>query len=94
MQNTIQKFSQSSIIFEKPGLLSKNFKNLTSSNNPTVQYFLLKLCTCFLLTNVLCLDLELFSKIKRDLVSTHLLFTLLLITQDLSKIKKNPHPLL
>ena len=31
-----------------------------------------------------CLDLELFSKIKKDLVSTHSLFTLLLITQDLS----------
>ena len=37
-----------------------------------------------------CLDLELFAKIEKDLVSTHSLFTLLLITQDLNKIKKNP----
>ena len=36
------------------------------------------------------LDLELFAKIKKDLVSTHSFFTLLLITQDLNKIKKNP----
>ena len=34
------------------------------------------------------LDHELFAKIKKDLVSTHLFFTLLLITQDLKKIKK------
>ena len=36
------------------------------------------------------LDLELFAKIKKDLVSTHSFFTLLLLTQDLNKIKKNP----
>ena len=34
-----------------------------------------------------CLDLELFGKIKKDLVSTHTLFTLLLISQDLDKKK-------
>ena len=45
MQNTIQKFGQSSIVFEKPGILSENLKTLTSSNYPTVQYFLLKLRT-------------------------------------------------
>ena len=40
-----------------------------------------------------CLDLELFAKIKIDLVSTHSFFKFLLITQDLKKIKKNPkHP--
>ena len=44
-------------------------------------------CVRFIL---FCLDLELFAKIKKDLVSTHSLFTLLLITQDLNKIKKNP----
>ena len=72
MQNTKQKFRQSSIVFEKPGLLSENLKNLTSSNYPTVQYFLLKLRTRFLLTNVnntVCgiflfqVDLALFAKI-------------------------------
>ena len=52
MQNTIQKFRQSSIVFEKPGILSENLKTLTSSNYPTIQYFLLKLRTRFLLTKV------------------------------------------
>ena len=47
MQNPIQ----SSIVFEKPGILSENLKNLTSFN-PIVQYFLLKLRTRFLLTIV------------------------------------------
>ena len=49
MQNAIQRFRQSSIVFEKPGILSET---LTSSNNPTVQYFLLELRTRFLLTIV------------------------------------------
>ena len=39
MQNPIQKFRQSSIVFKKPGILSENFKTLTSSNYSTVQYF-------------------------------------------------------
>ena len=43
MQNTKQKFRQSSIVFGKPGILSEHLKTLTSSNYPTVQYFLLKL---------------------------------------------------
>ena len=51
MQKTIQKFRQSSIVFEKPSILSENLKSLTGSNYPTVQYFLLKLCTRFLRTN-------------------------------------------
>ena len=72
MQNTIQKFRQRSIVFEKPGILSENLGTLTSSNYPTVQYFLLKLHTRFLLTNFckrVCgvflfhLDLELLAKI-------------------------------
>ena len=41
------------------------------------------------MSGIFFLDLELFAKIKKDLVSTHLSFTLLLITQDLNKIKKN-----
>ena len=93
----MQKFRQNSIVFEKSGILSENLKTLTSSNYPTVQYFLLKLRTRFLLTNVykrVCgiflfyLDLELYAKIRNDLVSTHSFFTLLLITQGLNKIKK------
>ena len=51
---------------------NENLKTLTSSNYPKVQYFLLKLRTPFLLTNVyervcaiflFCLHLELFAKI-------------------------------
>ena len=52
MQNSLQKFRQSPIVFEKPGILSENLKTLTSSNSPTVQYFLLKLRTRFLLTHL------------------------------------------
>ena len=37
-----------------------------------------------------CVGLELFAKIKKALVSIHLFFTFLLITQDLNKIKKTP----
>ena len=39
MQNPIQKFRQSSFVFEKPDILSENLKTLTSFNYPTVQYF-------------------------------------------------------
>ena len=45
-----------------------------------------KQCSRFVL---FFLDLELFAKIKNDLVSTHSFFTFLLITQDLNKIKKS-----
>ena len=98
MQNTIQKFRQSCIGFKKIDILSENLQTLTNSNYPTVQYLLLKLRIHFILTNVykrvyviflFSLDLELFAKILKNLVSTHWLFTLLLITQDLNKIKKS-----
>ena len=36
------------------------------------------------------LDFELLEKVKKDLVSTLSVFTLLLITQDLNKIRKIP----
>ena len=77
MQNPIQESRQSSTAFEKPGILTENLKTLTNSKCPTVQYFLLKLRTRFLLTNVykrvkecagcflFCLDLQLFAKIKK-----------------------------
>ena len=100
MQNNIQKFRQISVVFEKPGILSENLKTLTSSNDPTVQYFFLKLRTRILRINVykrvcgvfLILDLELFANILKDLVSTHSFFTLLLIIQDLNKIKRSHTP--
>ena len=103
MQNAIQIFRQSSIVFEKPGILSKNLKTLTSSNYPTVQYFFAETSHTFSTYQCLqkgvwdflfYLDLELFEKVKKDLVSTHSFFTLLLITQDLNKIKNIPHTLL
>ena len=99
----IQKFRQGSIAFEKPGILSKNLKTLTSSNYSKVQYFCWNFAHVFYLQLStkgyvgffkFYLDLELFAKIKKDLVSTHSFFTLLLITQDLNKIKKIPHTLL
>ena len=102
MQNPIQKFRQSSIVFEKPGILFENLKILTSSNYPIVQRFLLKLCTRLLLTNVykrvcgiflFCLDWRFLQKLKKNLVCTHSFLALLLITQDQNKNKKNfTHP--
>ena len=99
MLNTIQKPRQSSIVFEKPGVLSENLKTLMSFNYRTVQNFLLKFCTRFLLTNVtkgcvgfLYLYLELFVKIKKKTGFMHPFFTLLLIIQDLNKIKKSHTP--
>ena len=95
MENPIQKFRQSPIVFGKPSILSENLKPFTSSNDSTVQCFLLKLRIGLLLSNVckivcgiflFCLDLELFVKVKKDLVSTYLFFALLLITQDLNKL--------
>ena len=67
MQNTIQKFRQSSV-FEKPGILSENLKTLTSSNYPIVQYFLhvfyVPMSTNVYVEFVLSyLDLQLFAKI-------------------------------
>ena len=37
MQNIIQKFRQSSIVFKKPGIFPENLKTLMSSNYPIVQ---------------------------------------------------------
>ena len=48
-----------------------------------------RVCSGFFL---FCLDLELFAKIKKGLVSTHSFFTLLLITQDLNKIPPSLPP--
>ena len=48
----MQKFRESSIVFEIPGILSENLKTLSRFNYPTVQYFLLKHRTRFLLTYV------------------------------------------
>ena len=106
MQNTIQKFRQRSIVFDKPSILSENLRTLTSSNYPTVQYFLPKLRTRFLLTNIYKMVCGIFFILSQSWVicknlkrpgffkKTHSFFTLLLITQDLHKIKKIPQTLL
>ena len=74
MQNSKQKFRQNSIVFEKTGILSEILKTWTSSNYPTVQYFLLnfpqvsylqmstKACVGFFL---FVLDVELFATFKK-----------------------------
>ena len=36
IQTSLQKFRQSSIVFQKPGILSENLKTLMSPNYPTV----------------------------------------------------------
>ena len=56
----------------------------TSHTFPTYQ--------CLQKDALFCLDVELFAKIKKDLVPTHSLFTVLLIIQDLIKIKKSRTP--
>ena len=96
MQNFLQKLRQSSIVFEKPGFLSKKLKTFTSWNYYRFQYFLLELNTRYLLNNackrvfkifLFCLDLELIANTKKTGFYT-LIFTFLLITQDLNKIIK------
>ena len=81
--------------------LSEKLKTLTSSNYHRVQYFLLKLCTRFLLTNfykrvfgifLYCLDLELFAKIKKTCFYT-LIFYIFINNSRSKQNKKNPgHP--
>ena len=99
----MQRFIQGSIVFEKPGTFSEKLKTLTSSNQHGVRYFLLKFCTRFLLTSVykrvfgivlFRLDLELFVKTKKHLVSRYSRKPGSSITQDLNKIEKIPNTLL
>ena len=98
MQNPIQKFRQSSIVFEKQVFCLKIWKlwraltilqfNIFYWNFAHVFYLPMSTSECVGLFKFY-LDLELFAKIKKDLVSSHSIFTLLLITQNLNKIKKS-----
>ena len=54
--NTIQNFRQCFIVFEKRGIFSKKIENLTS----------------LFWRDLFCLDLKLFAKIEKGLVSAHL----------------------
>ena len=74
MQNTIQKFRQSSIVFEKPGILSEDLKTLTSSNYPTVQLFFA--------------DSSTFSTFQRRQKSVRDFFYFIYILSYLRKLKK------
>ena len=103
MQNPIQKFRQSSIVFEKPGNLSEKLKTLASFNYRGVQYFFAETLHTFptyqclqkgIWDFLICLDLELFARVKKTRVLHTCFFTFLLITQDLDKIKKVPNALL
>ena len=101
MKNTIQKFRQSSIVFEKSGILSENLKTLTSSSHPTVQYFWLKLCISFLLTIVykryvgffnFIQILRICKNLKRPGFYTLVFYTFIKNSRS-TQIKKNPtHP--
>ena len=98
MKNPIQKFKQSSIVFEKPGNLSDNLKNLTSYKYPRCQYLLLKLRTHFLLTNIykrvfgiLFYFDQILSYLKKLKIPSFYrlsFFRFLSITQDINKIKE------
>ena len=82
---------QSSIAFEKPGILSKQLKTLMSSNYHRVEYFWLKFFTRFSHIKVnkrvfgillLCLDLD---WIPEFFTLTETRFFTFLLTQDLNK---------
>ena len=96
MQNSIQNFWQKSIVFKKSGVLYEKLKLLTSFKFPTVQYFLLKLRTRFLLKKgcVGCyfcyLDLSLFAKIKKYLVSKNSFFYTFINSSRSKQNQKNP----
>ena len=93
MRNPKEKFRQSSIIFEKPGLLFEKLKILTSPatiefniscwNFAHVSYLPMskKGCSGLILFWVIC-------KNRKRPGFSKLVFYTLLITQDLSKIKK------
>ena len=98
MQNPTQRFRQSSsIVFKKPGVLSDKLKSLKSSNYHRVNIFdgiLHSFHTYQCLQNpvwdffLFCLDLDLFARIKKDMVFAHSQKSGLSITQDLNKTKK------
>ena len=52
MESPKQKFRQSFVVSEKPGIWSEKLKTLISSNQYRVEYFLLRFCTHFLHINV------------------------------------------
>ena len=103
MQNVIQKFRQSSTVFEKPGILPEKLKTLTSSNYHRVDIFVEFLHRFpFLLTNVYKRVFGIFFILFRSWVIcqnqkmpgfTHPQKPGLSITQDLNKTENFPNTL-
>ena len=76
MQHQKQKFRQSSIVFEKPGILPKKLKTMMSSNCQRVAEILHMFPTYQCLEKVVweffcCLGLEVFANIRKKLVSSY-----------------------
>ena len=94
MQNPTPEFRQSSIVFEKPSILSEKLETLISSiefnnfcwNFAHGFYLALSAKGCFRFFK-LCLDLDLLAKIRKDLVSTQSQKLGLSINQDVNEIK-------
>ena len=94
MRNPIQKFRQSSIVFRKPGFSSEKLKSLTSSSYHTDQYFLLKLDTRFLLTNVYKMAFGIFLSFLQKRPGFYTLVFYIFINNSRSKQNKknSKHP--
>ena len=86
MQNPIQKFKQSSIVLIK-------IRNNFCWNFVHVSYLPMS-TKVFLGFSIFGLELELFAKIKKDLVTTLSQKPGLSVTQDLNKIRNIPNTLL
>ena len=92
MQNTLEQFKKL-YCFRETRYFVWKFENFDELQLPHKSLFfagtLYKISTCQCLQKGVCdfskfyLDIELFAKIKKDFVSTHSFFTLLLITHDL-----------
>ena len=103
MQNPMQKYRQSSNVFEKPGILSKNWKFWRAPTTIEFNNFCWNFAHIFYISMPargcsgffkFYLDLKLFKKkIKQDLVYTHSQKPGFSITQDLDKFKIIPNTL-
>ena len=88
----MQKFRQSFIVYEKPGILYEKLKNPITIelnhfcwNLANVSYLQMSTKKCLGFFSFFS-DLEVFAKVKKDLVSTHSHKPGFSITQDLNKI--------
>ena len=99
MQNSIQKFRQNSIVFDKPGNLFEKLKTLTSSNYQRLNDFswnfshvsYLPMSTEGCVGFFILFRTWVTFQNQKDLVFTHSQKPRLSIPQDLNKIKKKSH---